>query len=147
MADMTKELRVFGAQYSVYVRIVRLTLAEKGIEYQLVPVDIFAETGPPPGYLERHPFGRIPAFDHDGFSLYETGAITRYIDDVFHRPRLQPPDVRERARCNQLMSIVDNYHIPNWCGGFTWNGSRSRRGAAPPTRPGLRPPFRKQGPA
>lgn len=104
--------QVFGAAYSVYVRIVRLALAEKGIDYALVPVDVFAEGGPPPGHLDRHPFGRIPAFAHGDFSLYETGAITRYIDDAFDGPILQPADVRQRARCNQLISIADNYAYP-----------------------------------
>ena len=69
---MTIKPRVFGASYSVYVRIVRLALAEKEVEYELVPIDIFAQGGPPPGFLDRHPFGRIPAFEHAGFSLYET---------------------------------------------------------------------------
>ena len=36
---------LFGADYSVYVRIVRLTLAEKGVDYELVPVDVFAADG------------------------------------------------------------------------------------------------------
>lgn len=88
---MTEKPRLFGADYSVYVRIVRLVLAEKGIDYDLVPVDIFAESGPPPGYLDRHPFGRIPAFEHEGFRLYETGAIARYIDEAFPGISLQPP--------------------------------------------------------
>ena len=38
---------VYGADYSVYVRIVRLVLAEKGIDYELVPVDVFAPEGIP----------------------------------------------------------------------------------------------------
>jgi len=101
--------RLFGAPYSVYVRIVRLALAEKGVDYELVPVDIFAPGGPPPGYLDRHPFGRIPAFEHDGFALYETSAIARYVDEAFEGRRLQPADLRERARCNQLMSLADAY--------------------------------------
>jgi len=49
----------------------------------LVEVDVFAETGVPKEHLTRHPFGRIPAFEHNGFHLYETGAIVRYIDDAF----------------------------------------------------------------
>lgn len=101
--------RVFGADYSVYVRIVRLVLTEKGVAYDLEPLDIFAEGGPPQDYLDRHPFGRIPAFEHDGFALYETGAITRYIDEAFDGPALQPTDTRQRARGNQLISIADNY--------------------------------------
>lgn len=109
---MTSRPRLFGADYSVYVRTVRLVLAEKGIAYDLVPVDVFASEGVPPAYLERQPFGRIPAFEHDGFSLYETGAITRYIDEAFDGRRLQPSDPRQRARANQLMSIADAYVYP-----------------------------------
>ncbi|HET7883908.1 MAG TPA: glutathione S-transferase N-terminal domain-containing protein [Acetobacteraceae bacterium] len=60
---------VFGATYSVYVRIVRLALAEKRVPYRLHEVDIFAPSGPPADYQGRHPFGRIPAFEHDGFRL------------------------------------------------------------------------------
>lgn len=109
---MTTRPRVFGADYSVYVRTVRLALAEKGIDYDLVPVDVFAKEGLPPAYLARQPFGRIPAFEHEGFRLYETSAITRYIDEVFDGPRLQLSDPRERARANQIMSIADNYVYP-----------------------------------
>jgi glutathione S-transferase len=109
---MTEQPCLFGADYSVYVRISRLCLIEKGIEYRLVPIDIFAEDGPPIDYLGRHPFGRIPAFEHGEFSLYETGAIARYIDEAFDGPRLQPLDIGRRARCNQLISIADNYVYP-----------------------------------
>src|SRR5215468_9647910 len=100
---------LFGAAYSVYVRAARLALAEKGVPYRLVEVDIFAADGPPPDYLERHPFMRIPAFEHDGFRLYESGAITRYVDDAFAGPSLMPPTPRARARANQIISILDNY--------------------------------------
>ncbi|WP_245520908.1 glutathione S-transferase N-terminal domain-containing protein, partial [Mesorhizobium sp. M8A.F.Ca.ET.208.01.1.1] len=57
-------------------------LEEKGVDYELAPVDIFAADGIPAWYLERHPFGRIPAFEHDGFRLFETGAIARYVDEA-----------------------------------------------------------------
>jgi glutathione S-transferase len=100
---------VFGAAYSVYVRAVRLALAEKGVPYRLVEVDVFAPGGPPTEYLERHPFGRIPAFDHNGFRLYEAGAISRYVDEVFPGPALQPDDPRRRALMNQAISVLDSY--------------------------------------
>ncbi len=103
---------VFGADYSVYVRTVRLALEEKGVAYDLVPIDVFAEEGPPPEYLQRQPFGRIPAFEHNGFRLYETGAITRYIAEVFDGLALQPADPRHRARVNQIISITDGYVYP-----------------------------------
>ncbi len=100
---------VFGAAYSVYVRSVRLALEEKGVAYQLEEVDVFAPGGPPSGYFERHPFGRIPAFEHDGFRLYESGAIGRYVDELFPGPGLQPIEPKPRARMNQIISILDNY--------------------------------------
>lgn len=100
---------LFGASYSVYVRAVRLALAEKGVPYHLVEVDIFAADGPPADYLCRHPFGRIPAFEHDGFRLYESGAISRYVDEAFSGPALQPDEPKRRARVNQIVSVLDNY--------------------------------------
>ncbi|MER8440671.1 glutathione S-transferase family protein [Mesorhizobium sp. M1312] len=100
---------VYGADYSVYVRIVRLVLEEKGIDYDLVPVDIFAADGIPGWYLDHHPFGRIPAFEHDGFRLYEASAITRYVDEAFDGPAMQPADARSRATMNQIIGVLDAY--------------------------------------
>ena len=100
---------VFGAPYSVYVRAVRLALEEKGVAYELVPVDIFAADGPPAEHLARHPFGKIPAFEQAGFCLYEAEAITRYIDEAFAGRQLQPEDVRDRARMTQIITVLDSY--------------------------------------
>jgi glutathione S-transferase len=65
---------LYGAAYSVYVRAARLALVEKGVDYTLVEVDIFGGAIPD-WYARLHPFGRIPAFEHDGFRLYEAAAI------------------------------------------------------------------------
>jgi glutathione S-transferase len=100
---------VYGADYSVYVRIARMALEEKGIGYDLVPVDVFAAEGIPAWYLEHHPFGRIPAFEHDGFRLFEASAIARYADEAFEGPALQPKDARGRARMNQIIGMLDAY--------------------------------------
>ena len=106
-------VRLYGAAYSVYVRIARLALAEKGVGHEHVEVDIFADGGPPPEHLSRHPFGKIPAFEHDGFALYETAAICRYVDEAFDGPALQPADVRERARMAQIVGLLDSYGYRN----------------------------------
>ncbi|WP_434722909.1 glutathione S-transferase family protein [Mesorhizobium sp. RIZ17] len=100
---------LYGADYSVYVRIARMALEEKGVGYELVPLDIFAAEGVPAWYLELHPFGRIPAFEHDGFRLFETGAIGRYVDEAFDGPALQPADARGRARMGQIIGMLDAY--------------------------------------
>ncbi|TPN01107.1 glutathione S-transferase family protein [Mesorhizobium sp. B2-1-3A] len=105
---MTKPI-LYGADYSVYVRIARMTLEEKGVAYELFPLDIFAAEGIPAWYLEHHPFGRIPAFEHDGFRLFETNAIARYVDEAFDGPALQPADPRGRARMGQMTGMLDAY--------------------------------------
>jgi glutathione S-transferase len=100
---------LYGLSRSVYTRIARLALEEKGVRYTFEEVEIFGPAGVPAEHLARQPFGRIPAFAHDGFTLYETGAITRYVDEAFAGTRLQPQDARARARMNQVIGIVDSY--------------------------------------
>lgn len=102
-------IELIGLQISVYTRIARLALEEKNVDYVLSEVDIFAENGPPESYLAQHPFGRIPCLRQGDFVLYETGAITRYIDEAYIGPPLQPEGARPRARMNQIISILDNY--------------------------------------
>ena len=100
---------LYGLSRSVYTRIARLALEEKGVRYKLEEVEIFGPAGVPAEHRARQPFGRIPAFAHDGFTLYETGAIVRYVDEAFAGTRLQPQDPHARARMNQVIGIVDSY--------------------------------------
>lgn len=97
-----------GYRPSVYVRVARLALAEKGVAYDQVEVNPFAADAPP-AYLVLQPFNRVPTLVHDGFVLYETGAITRYVDRAFAGPSLQPAEVQARARMDQIIGIVDSY--------------------------------------
>ncbi len=99
---------LYGFRFSVYVRIARVVLAEKGVPYELVEIDPFAEDMPL-SYLDLHPFRRVPALVHDGFQLYETQAITRYIDEAFDGPSLQPGEPMLRARMAQIIAIADSY--------------------------------------
>jgi glutathione S-transferase len=86
-------------------------MEEKGVDYDLVEVD-FLQGPMPAEQIERHPFARVPAFEHDGFKLYEVTAIERYIDEEFDGPRLQPEISKERARMNQIISVIDSYTYP-----------------------------------
>ena len=96
-----------GYRYSVYLRIVAMTLLEKGVPWEYVEIDPFEEPVPE-AYLALNPFGRVPTLVHDGFVLYETTAITRYIDEAFPGVSLQPAAARERARMNQIVAISDS---------------------------------------
>jgi glutathione S-transferase len=89
---------------SPFGRSVMATLVEKGAPFHL------ARLAPKsPEHLALHPFGRIPILDHDGFRLYETQAILRYLDRVLPTPALTPPDPKRAARMDQVMNINDWY--------------------------------------
>ena len=45
---------------------------------------------------ERHPFGKVPVVDIDGFRMIETPAILRYLDAVLPGPKLVPSDAEGR---------------------------------------------------
>ncbi len=99
---------LYGPGYSTYTRSALLALEEKGVSYKHVEVD-FIQGGMPEDQRARHPFSRVPAFEHDGFQLYESCAIQRYVDEAFAGPGLQPEEPRQRARMTQIISILDSY--------------------------------------
>jgi glutathione S-transferase len=101
---------VYGVPGSPFVRAVQMGLEEKGVAYRVQPVgprELQSEA-----YLKRHPFGRVPAFEHGDLKLYETQAILRYLDDVFPEPPFVPADPRAAARMNQIIGINDWYFFP-----------------------------------
>lgn len=89
---------------SPYGRAVMATLEEKGASFHLARLAFRS-----PERLALHPFGRIPIFEDDGFRLYETQAILRYIDRILPTPPLTPEDPRRAARMDQVMNINDWY--------------------------------------
>jgi glutathione S-transferase len=101
-------LVLHGYRHSVYVRIARLALAEKGVAYDRVEVNPFAEDLSA-DYLALNPFGRVPTLVHDKFVLYETAAICRYIDRAFPGPALQPSEPHALARMDQIIGVIDAY--------------------------------------
>jgi glutathione S-transferase len=100
---------VYGPDYSTYTRTVRMALEEKPVEYELQPVNMLGGETQSAAHLQRQPFGKVPAFEHDGFALYETSAIIRYVDQVFAGRSLQPGNARDAARMNQIIGIIDSY--------------------------------------
>lgn len=99
---------LYGYKYSVYAWIARFAMHEKSVDYDWIETDPFSPEVSR-DYLDIHPFGRVPALVHDDFVLYETCAITGYVDAAFPGPALQPDDARSCARMSQIISIIDNY--------------------------------------
>jgi glutathione S-transferase len=99
---------LYGYRYSVYTRIARFALAEKGAPYTSREVNPF-DPNLDACYGALHPFHRVPVLEHDGFRLYETAVITQFIDEAFDGPSLQPADPPARARMRQVIAVIDAY--------------------------------------
>lgn len=127
-----EELLLYGADYSVYSRIARLALLAKGVPHRLVQTDVFDDPAARAEQRHRHPFGRIPALDHGGFRLYETTAITRYVDEAFDGPALQPAEPRARARQNQMIALLDAYGYRPMVWGLYVAERKARERGLPP---------------
>src|SRR6266478_8300549 len=101
------EFIVHSVPGSPFGRAVLATLEEKRASYRLSPVAPGALRIEP--HISRHPFGRVPVLEHDGFLLYETQAILRYLDRVLPTPPLTPADPKAAARMDRAMNINDWY--------------------------------------
>ena len=106
MSTMT----LWGFDGSTYVRTLKMLFAEKAFtDFEQIPLNVLA--GEPKGaeHLVRHPFGKVPVLDHDGLRLLETSAIARYLNDVLPGKSLVPASVKDRARMDMVIGIIDSY--------------------------------------
>jgi glutathione S-transferase len=92
---------------SPFGRAVLATLEEKNAPYRLSAVA--PGTLRSPEHRTRHPFGPVPVLEHDGYRLYETQAILRYLDRVLSTPALSPADPKAAGRMDQVMNVNDWY--------------------------------------
>jgi len=97
-------VRIHGYLISTWTRTACMTCAEKGVEYELVPVKRFSDE-----HEAMHPFKRMPVLEHDGRVLTEGLAITGYVDEAFSGPALVPEDIEQRARVRQWQSMCADY--------------------------------------
>src|SRR5476649_2781444 len=100
-------------------RRVRLCVAEKGLKFESVLVDLTKMEHHSPAYLKLNPNGVIPLLIlNDGRSLYESGTICEYLDETFPEPPMRPADPYERATMRNWIRHVDerihNLIIFNW---------------------------------
>lgn len=100
---------LYGFDGSTYVRTVRMVLADKGIDYDQVPVNVLDGEPRQPEHLARHPFGKVPVLDIDGLRIRETDAICRYLEDIAPEPALTPKDAKARARMNEAIGLIGSY--------------------------------------
>ena len=104
---------LYGPPQSSYVRTARMVCEEKGIVYELAPLNLGSEE-----HVALHPFGRVPVLKHGDFHLNETSAIARYLDESFPGASLVPGTAVERARMEQWISTINAYFYGDLIRGY-----------------------------
>jgi glutathione S-transferase len=97
-------MKLFGTHTSPYVRKVRMVLAEKKLDYELVLEDVSAADTK---IQEVNPLGKVPCLVmEDGSALYDSRVIVEYLDTLTPVGKLIPPSGRERAevKCWEALS-------------------------------------------
>ena len=102
-------LKLYGFPMSTCTRRVAVVLKEKNVPYELIVVDLSKGAQKAPEYMEKQPFGQVPYIDDDGFILFESRAICRYIATKYAaqgEPILPPAsDFKATALFEQAASI------------------------------------------
>jgi glutathione S-transferase len=85
----------YDADRCPYCARVRIALAEKGVEYETVTIDLQDR---PEWIYEKNPLGKVPVLEEDTFVLPESDVINEYLEDRYPEPALLPADPAARAR-------------------------------------------------
>lgn len=93
---------------SVAAQKVRLTLAEKGLEWQSMPIDLRNGEVMRPEYLVLNPRGVVPTLVHGSQVITESSVIIEYLEDLVPQPALRPEGALARARVRGWMRRMDD---------------------------------------
>jgi glutathione S-transferase len=95
---------LYKTDMSPCVRRVRITLIEKGLDFDVVDVDLPNMQQRTPVYLALNPNGFVPTLSHKGHIVFESGVINEYLEDQFPEMALMPTDAYERAQVRMWMA-------------------------------------------
>jgi glutathione S-transferase len=121
-------ITLYNAARCPYVARVRIVLAEKGIEYETVEIDL---SDRPAWYYEKNPTGRVPTIEEDdGLPLPESAVIMEFLEERYPEPALLPPDPADRAFVRLLIFRDDDLTSPYYALRREEEGARERFDAA-----------------
>jgi glutathione S-transferase len=103
-------IKLYDFPMSPRARKPRIVLAEKGLQYEKVNVDITKGEQKKPEYLAINPYGKVPALQDNGTTVYESSIIMEYLNDKYPNPPLMPADPGQRARARVLMHYGDTVY-------------------------------------
>ncbi len=97
-------MKLIGALTSPYVRKVRVVMAEKKLDFQLVLEDVWNSDA----ILEANPLGKVPCLVMEGGeSIFDSRVIVEYLDTLSPVGKLIPPSGRERAEVRSWEALAD----------------------------------------
>jgi glutathione S-transferase len=105
-------IKLYGSPLSTCTRKVLMTLGETQTPFEMNVIDFATGAHKKEPHISRQPFGRIPAIDDDGFEMFESRAIARYLAEKTNSP-LIPSDIRARAKMEQWISIETSEFAPH----------------------------------
>ncbi len=95
--------------------LLRADRREAGVDVELGPLEFKK-----PSHLALHPYGKLPAFEHEDVRLFETLAIVTYLDRVFGGSKLTPSDPVTQAHRLQWISGGGNSQRSSEDLSFAW---------------------------
>ncbi|KDP28123.1 hypothetical protein JCGZ_13894 [Jatropha curcas] len=79
-------LKLYGAAMSTSTSLVLTCLHEKEVDFEFIPVDLFAGEHKQPHFGAKNPFGQVPVLEDGDLTLFESRAITAYITEKYKEP-------------------------------------------------------------
>nr|GAT50866.1 predicted protein [Mycena chlorophos] len=98
-------VKLYGAPLSTCTRRVATILHELQIPFELIFVDVRSGNNKTEAYKKNQPFGMIPYIDDNGFILFESRAIGRYLAAMYPRHDLIPNDAKKNALFEQAAAV------------------------------------------
>ena len=98
-------IRLFHVPLSPFCRKVRLSLAEKKLEVELVEERYWEQDA---DFMRRNPAGKVPVLKMDGRTMAESAAICEYIEEMHPEPPLLPKGPAERFEVRRLVAWFDD---------------------------------------
>ncbi len=102
-------LTLYDADRCPYCARVRIVLAEKGLDYETVIVDLDER---PAWIYTKNPLGQVPILEEDDFVMPESAVIMEYLEERYPEPPLWPADPAERAAGRLLVERFDQLSRP-----------------------------------
>tara|TARA_R110002072_G_scaffold170552_2_gene324102 strand:+ start:12525 stop:13142 length:618 start_codon:yes stop_codon:yes gene_type:complete len=98
-------IKLYGFPISNYYNMVKMTLLEKGIEFE----EVIVKPNQQADYLACSPMGKVPCLETDQGFLTETGVIIDYLDDLGQGPSFYPAEPFEKAKVRELIRYLELY--------------------------------------